>query len=294
MKTEGKRDKAAPTPATAGGYPDLLGQVSGLLEQTRRASARSVNAIMTATYWLVGRHIVEFEQTGETRAEYGQILLERLSRDLSHRFGKGFGPVNLSQMRRFFLCWPAEKIFQTLSEKSETLSRKFPDGALAARFPLPWSAYVRLLSVKDDYARRFYEEEALRGGWSVRQLDRQIGSLFYERTALSRSKAKMLTGKFTHADAGQMHMYLNYAREHWTQPGENPPVGLILCAQKDDAVAKYALEGLPNKVMAAEYQTVLPDTRLLEDELRQTRRVVENQVRERGAVYVTGKRGSRT
>jgi predicted nuclease of restriction endonuclease-like (RecB) superfamily len=248
----------------------------------------------------------------------------------------------------------------------------------APHFSLPWSAYVRLLSVKDERARQFYEEEALRGGWSVRQLDRQIGTLYYERTALSRNKAKMLAkggvakpedivtpeeevkdpyvleflglkdeyseaeieealilhlerfllelggdfafvgrqkrlrigdewyrvdllffhrrlkclvvidlkaGKFTHADAGQMHMYLNYAREHWTHADENPPVGLILCAQKDDAVAKYALEGLPNKVIAAQYQTALPDPRLLEDEMRQTRRIVEGNLRERRAAY---------
>src|SRR3989442_3863123 len=70
-------------------------------------------------------------------------------------------------------------------------------------------------------------------------------------------------GKFTHADAGQMHLYLNYARERWTMPGENPPVGLILCAQKDAAVAHYAIEGLPNKILAAEYRTTLPDERTI-------------------------------
>ena len=72
-----------------------------------------------------------------------------------------------------------------------------------------------------------------------------------------------------------MHLYLNYAREHWTLPGENPPVGLILCAEKDHAVAKYALEGLPNKVLAAEYRTTLPDERALADEIDKTRRQIE-------------------
>ena len=235
---------------------------------------------------------------------------------------------------------------------------------VASRFPLPWSAYVRLLSVKNLRAREFYETEALRGGWSVRQLDRQINSQFYERTALSKNKTAMLTkgrkarpedavlpeeeikdpyilefldlkdeysesdledalirrletfllelggdfcfmgrqrrlrignewyrvdllffhrrlrclvvidlkiGRFTHADAGQMHLYLNYAREHWVHEGENPPVGLILCAQKDEAIARYALEGLPNKVMAAEYRTTLPDEELLASEIDRTR-----------------------
>ena len=239
---------------------------------------------------------------------------------------------------------------------------------MEATFPLPWSHYVRLLAVRTPEARRFYAAEALRGGWSVRQLDRQIESQFYERTALSRNKDAMLRkgmvplpgdqvpledevkdpyvleflglkdeysesdleaaliekleefllelggdftfvgrqrrlrvgdewyridllffhrrlrclviidlklGKFTHADAGQMHLYLNYAREHWMLPEENPPVGLILCAEKDTAVAKYALEGLPNKVLAAEYQTALPKERVLAAEIEKTRRQLE-------------------
>jgi hypothetical protein len=79
-------------------------------------------------------------------------------------------------------------------------------------------------------------------------------------------------GKFTHADAGQMHLYLNYDREHWTLAGENPPVGLILYAEKDSAVAKYALEGLPNKVLAAEYRTTLPKERMLVEEINRTRK----------------------
>jgi hypothetical protein len=83
-------------------------------------------------------------------------------------------------------------------------------------------------------------------------------------------------GKFTHADAGQMHLYLNYAREHWTLPDENPPVGRILCAEKDHAVAKYALEGLPNKVLATEYRTtLLPTERLLVEAIETTKRKFE-------------------
>ena len=76
-----------------------------------------------------------------------------------------------------------------------------------------------------------------------------------------------------------MHLYLNYAREHWTQPGENPPVGLILCAEKDEAVARYALEGLPNKVLAREYQLALPDEKLLAAEIEKTRELLERRGR---------------
>lgn len=359
------------------GYDSLFREISRFIEQARYAASRAVNSAITATYWLVGHRIVEFEQRGKERAKYGSDLLKRLAVDLTAKFGRGFGPVNLSQMRKFYLFWPMSGIFQTASEKSPSIRRSSSDElapaslfkALAERFPLPWSAYVRLLSLKNEKARQFYEDEALRGGWPVRHLARQIDSMFYERTALSRNKSALLdkgskissedrgspeeavkdpfvleflglkdeysesqleealilhletfllelggdfafvgrqrrlrigdqwfrldllffhrrlrclvivdikTARFTHADAGQMHLYLNYAREHWTLPGENPPVGLILCAQKDEAVAKYALENLPNKVLASEYRLTLPDERLLEEEIERSRKMLEH------------------
>ncbi|MDD9995491.1 MAG: PDDEXK nuclease domain-containing protein, partial [Dehalococcoidia bacterium] len=82
-------------------------------------------------------------------------------------------------------------------------------------------------------------------------------------------------GAFTHADAGQMHLYLNYAREHWVREGENPPVGLILCSEKDEALARYALDGLPNNVMAGEYRITLPEETILAAELDRTRQAIE-------------------
>jgi hypothetical protein len=134
---------------------------------------------MTATYWEIGRRIVESEQSGAARANYGDKLIEQLANDLSRQFGRGFGVVNLSQMKRFFLARPAKGIFQTLSEKSST-SPIINDirgdtssiQALATDlFHLPWSAYVRLLSVKNPKARAFYETEAFRaagqsGSWT--------------------------------------------------------------------------------------------------------------------------------
>jgi predicted nuclease of restriction endonuclease-like (RecB) superfamily len=340
------------------GYASVHKNIVALLQSARQATARTVNALITATYWEIGRRIVEFEQGGASRALYGEALIERLAVDLTRQFGRGFSKRNLEQMRLFYQYWPI----------AQTLSAQLNEEPAFARFPLPWSAYVRLLSVKDRHACAFYETEALRSGWSVRQLDRQINSQFYERTALSRNKAAMLRkaktslpedivtpeqaikdpyvlefldlkdefsetdleaalihrledflfelgddfafvgrqrrlrigdewyrvdllffhrqlktlvvidlkiGKFTHADAGQMHLYLNYAREHWMREGENPPIGLILCAQKDSAIARYALEGLPNKVLAAEYRTVLPDAALIAKELDKTRRTLE-------------------
>lgn len=367
------------------GYSGLVRALEQIFNAARRSSARAVNVVMTATYWEVGRRIVEFEQGGEKRAAYGDALIARLADDLSGRLGRGFSYANLSRFRQFYLAHAAGEILSTLSRESRaaklsTVSRELarvvsgtvgaaPNfSALSGFFPLPWSHYSRLLTVKNAYARRFYETEALRGGWSVRQLDRQIDSMFYERTALSKNKVAMLTkgvktkpedrvspeeevkdpylleflnlkddysehdleeallrhletfllelgsdftfvgrqrrlrigddwyrvdllffhrrlrclviidlkiGKFTHADAGQMHTYLNYARKHWTNEGENPPVGLILCSEPNDALAQYSLEGLPNQVMTREYRLALPAEKQLAAEMEKTRRLLE-------------------
>lgn len=375
MSDKNNPGKKQSAPAT--GYDAMLSGVVELLEQARRTSARAVNTIMTASYWEIGRRIVEHEQGGKGRAQYGTQLLERLSVDLGARFGRGFSVINLRSMRKFYECWPLSRIRQTISVESGTSQlstgifqtpSEISDESIGARFPLPWSQYVRLMSVKNPDARAFYEAESLRGGWTIPQLDRQISTLFYERTALSRNKAAMLKkgakplpedvvtpeeeirdplvleflglrdeysendleealilhlesfllelggdftfvgrqrrlrigdswyrvdllffhrrlrclvvidlklGKFTHADAGQMHMYLNYACEHWTHPEENPPVGLIICAQKDHALARYALENLPNKVLAAEYKMALPDEKALVAEIDKTRKALE-------------------
>ena len=191
-------------------YRAVFGDVSKIIDAARDSAARSVNAAMTAAYWLTGRRIVEFEQSGEERAEYGPALIERLAEDLTVRFGRGFSLQNIYNMRLFYRSYQPDQIFQTASGKLAppprqqilpTASGEFDPPSvevgfddLLMAFPLPWSAYVRLLSVRNESARGFYETEALRGGWSVRQLDRQIGSQFYERTALSKNRAAMLTG----------------------------------------------------------------------------------------------------
>jgi len=164
-------------------YQDIQSGIVTLLESARIAAARSVNALMTASYWEIGRRIVACEQGGEERAGYGEALIRRLAVDLTQRFGRGFSERNLEQMRKFHISWPIP----------QTVSAEFTDLAgMARRFPLPWSAYVCLLSVRDPAARAFYEAEALRGGWSVRQLDRQVNSMLYERALLSRNKVAML------------------------------------------------------------------------------------------------------
>ncbi len=144
-------------------YADIVGGIVDLLEAARRASARSVKAIMTATYWEIGRRIVECEQVDQVRATYGTEMLKRLSADFSERFGRGFSRANLEYMRRFYLTWP---ISQTLSGESAGLDSNTPLaksqtvsgilGTIPKRFPLPWSHDIRLLAVKKDEARHFY------------------------------------------------------------------------------------------------------------------------------------------
>lgn len=198
-------------------YAELLSEVSGLLEAARRTTSRAVNSIMTAMYWEIGRRIVTEEQRGRRRAEYGEALIESLSADLTARFGRGFSATNLFLMRQFFSTFgPADGSLElpphTSSPIPQTLSEEFiaptaadsagaPEALESRRpaLPLTWSHYVRLLQVRNDHARRFYEAEALRGGWTVRQLDRQIDAQFYERTALSRNKAAILRSGFGHA-----------------------------------------------------------------------------------------------
>lgn len=160
-------------------YGQLLTSVTRLLEEARRASARSANVIMTVTYWEIGRRIVEFEQRGAERAEYGTALLQSLAKDLTARFGRGFGYSNLNLIRQFYLTYrPRRAILQSPTGES--------------RFALSWTHYVRLLPIDEAHKRDFYEEEAKQAGWSVRQLDRQINSMLYERVALARDKGKLL------------------------------------------------------------------------------------------------------
>jgi predicted nuclease of restriction endonuclease-like (RecB) superfamily len=367
----------------AADYDSVLSGVVDLLDVARRASARVVNTLMTATYWEIGRRIVEHEQAGQKRAGYGEEVVSKFSKDLTHRFGRGFGPAQVAAMRQFHLTFPLPDNFQSVIGKSEILQSAIGKSSgsaverlnpVAYALPLPWTHYVRLLRVRNSHAREFYVREALAGGWSVRQLDRQINSQFYERTALSKNKTAMLLkgekpiagdtvsadeeirnplvleflnlkdeysesdledalirhletfllelgnefafvgrqkrvrighrwfrvdlvffhrrlrclviidlkiAELVHTDIGQMNLYCNFAREHWMQSGENPPVGLILCAGKDDALARYAMEGLHNKMLVREYLTALPKEAALAAEVGRTRELLERNAEQR-------------
>jgi len=370
-------------------YSSLIIELSTLIEQGRKTAVRYVNTALVATYWLMGRRIVEYEQKGKERAEYGEELLERISKDLSSRFGKGFSLRNLRNMRSFYLLFPIQqtlsaesskdKIVQTLSaeliamfqtpseisQKGRTLSIQSEiaiSHTLSAKFPLSWSHYCLLMRLDEPFKREFYEAECISGNWSVRQLDRQIQSMLYERTALSKRKLAVISkahekpiavrpedeikdpyileflglrdeysesqleealvrhlehfllelgigftfiarqkritlegshyrldlllyhrilrclvaidlkiGEFTHADAGQMNLYLNYLKDKEKLPEENNPIGIILCSDKKRTVVEYALGGMSNKIFASKYKLQLPDPEVLKTEIEHER-----------------------
>lgn len=159
------------TPAQGGNEPPLqtlVAQLRDLIRDARGRALRAVDAVQVRTCWEIGRHIVEFEQGGAARAEYGKRLLPRLAESLTAEFGRGFDASNLRYMRLFYLA------FQICD---------------ALRHELSWTHYRTLLRVEDEQARRWYMDEAAAQNWSSRALERQIGTLYYERLLASRDRA---------------------------------------------------------------------------------------------------------
>ena len=322
------------------GYGRLISSIGSLLEEARSSVYTAINQILVKTYWEIGRKIVEYEQKGKEKADYGSELLERLSSDLKLRYGKGFSKSNVYLMRVFYLNYQK---FQTVSGK------------------LGWSHYSEILGVSDELARKFYEKQCIRENWSVRELKRQIDSALFERLALSRDKKGVLElskkghiidkpadavkdpyileflgipehrkysekeieqriidnlqifllelgkgfafisrqfritlgnrhyyvdmvfyhiilkcfvlidlkiGKVTHEDIGQMNMYLNYFKAEEMAKEDNEPIGIILSAEKDRLLIKYALGGISNKLFVSKYKLYLPSKEELESEIK--------------------------
>jgi len=148
-------------------YKQLLSNIGVAIDTARQNTIRAINTSLVKVNWEIGRHIVEYEQRGKERAEYGAELLRKLSRDLGQRYGKGFGRRNILDMRRFYLVY----------QKWQTVSAK-----------LSWSHYIALISVSDVTARKYYEKHTLKENLSVRELERQINSSLFERLALSKDK----------------------------------------------------------------------------------------------------------
>jgi predicted nuclease of restriction endonuclease-like (RecB) superfamily len=154
-----------------GSYQQLIDRIGECLAQGQQRAFEQVNTLLVETYWQIGQYIVEFEQKGNERAEYGSKLLTQLSRDLKTAYGKGFSRRNVLDMRRFYVSYPK---WQMVSAK------------------LGWSHYTELLAISDDLARSFYEQQCIRDRWSVRELKRQKDSALFERVAMSKDRAEIL------------------------------------------------------------------------------------------------------
>ncbi len=311
-------------------YKQLLSEIGQVIAEGRKQVLKAVNTTMLQMYWSIGRHIVEYEQNGELRAQYGRSLLSSISKDLTEQYGTGFNRNNLQYMRKLYLAFP----------NCTTLSCK-----------LSWSHYIEILKSDDPLEISFYIRQCEEEQWSVRALKRQMDSMLFQRLALSKDKEGVLQlakeghvfnkpedllhdpyvleflqmpeqnkykedeleqkicenmkdfllemgkgfafiksqyhialagrhfhcdlvfyhcilkcyvlidlkrGEIQHEDIGQMNLYLNYFKHEVCQSDDNPPVGIILGAKKDEIVMEYALEGITNNLFAARYQLYLP------------------------------------
>jgi len=321
-------------------YKQLVKAIDSTSQQLLGRAAAAVNQALVVRNWLVGAYIVEFEQKGEDRANYGTRLLSRLGEDLRARNLRGLSVQMLERTRQFYLVYPqlgsrisapvVRKLglwlpSETKTKKSSPVVRKSP-GALVLEPDLllrfSWTQIIDLIRIDDPLKRAFYENECLKGNWSKRQLQRQIGSLLYERTGLSSNKPAVVkrahrqearqvieelirdpymlelgTGfcfearqfrvtvgndhdfldlvfyhrllrchvlldlkvrAFRHADAGQMNYYVNYFKERVMAPGDSPPVGIILCSDRDSTKVEFATSGMDNKLFVSRYLVRLP------------------------------------
>lgn len=240
-------------------------QVSTILNAARNKAYAAVNFAMVEAYWEIGRSIVE-QQGGEERAEYGEELIEGLAERLTLDFGKGFDARNLRFMRQFYLAFPIRN---------------------ALRTELSWTHYRRLSRIADPDARAWYMNECADSKWSTRQLElgrgftfeaRQkrisfdgrhfyIDLVFYNYLMRCFVLIDLKTGDLTHQDLGQMQMYVNYYTRELMNEGDNPPIGIVLCADKSDSIVEYTLPEDNDQVFAAKYLPYLPTKEELSREL---------------------------
>ncbi len=232
---------------------DLYDRIAGVLDAARNRAYTAVNFAMVQAYWEIGRSIVE-EQGGEERAEYGNALIINLSEKLTADYGKGFDERNLRFMRRFYAIFPIRN---------------------ALRSELTWTHCRLLCKVKDEDARLWYMNEAANEHWSSRQLDRQISTLYYVIIDLK-------VGKLTHTDVGQMDSYIRMFDALQRRDDDNPTIGLILCSEKNEAVARYSALADGKQLFASKYVLELPSVEELEAQMENTRREFEANIGSEG------------
>lgn len=344
-----------PARSSATRLEKLYLKISSHSESAKKAFQRTVDTEMVKAYWSIGHDIFKEEQHGKARAEYGSHLLNEISKKLTRTYGKGFGLSTLKDLRQFYLTYPEKKpISHALRGQSKSKDKSFS-------MNLGWTHYRALMRVDRQEARRFYEIEAEKNNWSGRELERQIGSLLYDRLAKSKDKKGLLklackgqeisrpedaikeplvleflglpeshrlveskleeslinnlqqfllelgkgfafvarqkrltldgehyyadlvfyhivlkcyvvidlkTKKLTHADLGQMLLYVNYFDQEVKTDTDNPTIGLVLCTKKSDAMVKYMLGEKAKQIFAKKYQFHLPTEDELKTELK--------------------------
>ncbi len=208
----------------------VITDIKAIIAQSKDKAIRAVDHQRTLMYWHIGKRIFEEEQEGKERADYGTFLIKYLSEQLQPEFGSGFSTRQINLYRQFYRTF----------ENVHTLYAQ-----------LSWSQYKLLLSVDSQDKREFYIAETIKNNWTVRQLERQIYSSLYERLLL---------------DIGQLQMYVNYYDRIEKLPHENPTIGILLCANKNDAVVKFTLPENQKQIIASQYELYLQtEQQLLEE-----------------------------
>ncbi|MEX2607809.1 MAG: DUF1016 N-terminal domain-containing protein [Kiritimatiellia bacterium] len=264
-----------PTPISS---PDKLFQeIRDLIEAGRRDVAVSVNAAMTQLYWEVGTRIRDVVLNGD-RADYGQKIIILLAEQLTRDYGGSFSEKNLRRMVQFATAFEDRQIVATLSRQ------------------LTWSHFKELLPLEDPLKRGFYLEMAKLETWSVRRLRERIQSMLYERTAISRKPEETIRNELqTLEESGtltpdlvfrdpyfldflnlkDMELYLAWLEKHEAVEGENPPIGLILCAGKNPEHVEL-LQLHRSNIKIADYFTILPSRELLLDRFHKAIDIARN------------------
>ncbi len=225
-----------------------------LLLAARTQVRQTVNTTMVQTYWLIGQKIVEDGQGGHKRAAYGKQVLPELARRLGEEFGSGFSVQSLSNYRQFYLTFP---------------------NFSALRRNLTWTHYKSLLRIPSPQARDWYATEAAEQGWSVRALDRQIATLYYERLLSTQDQSKALVKTEAAQQIAKDASPVRVFDQHHRQEGDNPTLGLILCSERNAAVAKYSLLADKPQLFASKYQAIMPTEAELQAELERDRALLE-------------------
>jgi hypothetical protein len=255
------KDKRRDIVSTRGIYQE----VAKVLRDARNKVYRAVNFTMVEAYWHVGRMIVEEEQRGKERAEYGAFLIKELSSRLTGEFGKGFSEPSLWNMRQFYRSFPI-------------LS--------ALRRELTWTHYKSLIRIEKETARSWYMEAAAEQNWSTRALNRQINSFYYDRLLMSRNKEPVIEEmqQKTAPLAASSRDFIKdpYVLEFLDIPDDNPTVGLILCSEKDHTIVKYSVLEESQQLFAASYQRYLPTEQELIEEIERGK---DHIIRERAISY---------